>query len=154
MPGTPAGPRLDAGPPTARMTGLPTAAGRGRTRHEVPPRVRRRDQVPRDVVRDGRPRDTFATRRARAASPPGTGAAVSGPPARGRHRRGRGPGRGGPGGVAVPHRSAGDKIPDTVLIRVAPGSEDDIMLLTARVVRAERPVRKPGRAPAGPPVAG
>ncbi|WP_181808521.1 hypothetical protein [Streptomyces shenzhenensis] len=46
-----------------------------------------------------------------------------------------------------------DKIPDTVLIRLSPGSEDDIMLLTARAVRAACPVRKPGRAPAAPPAA-
>ncbi|MEV5953160.1 SpoIIE family protein phosphatase [Streptomyces sp. NPDC051987] len=42
-----------------------------------------------------------------------------------------------------------DKILDTVLARLAPGSEDDIALLAARAVRAERPAGTPGRTPYG-----
>ncbi|MFD8820047.1 SpoIIE family protein phosphatase [Streptomyces sp. NPDC059627] len=60
---------LYVNPHMARMTGLPAAAYLGRTQHEVLPHIQRPDQVLRDVIHDGRPREAVVTGRTWVDSP-------------------------------------------------------------------------------------
>ncbi|MER6536572.1 SpoIIE family protein phosphatase [Streptomyces sp900105755] len=60
---------LYVNPHMARATGLPAEAYLGRTQREVLPRLRRPDQVLRDVIRDGRPREAVVTGRTWVDSP-------------------------------------------------------------------------------------
>ncbi|MBW8795513.1 MAG: SpoIIE family protein phosphatase [Streptomyces sp.] len=60
---------LYVNPHMARATGVPAAAYPGHTQHEVLPHIRRPDQVLRDVIRDGRPREAIVTGRTWVDSP-------------------------------------------------------------------------------------
>ncbi|WP_316767622.1 SpoIIE family protein phosphatase [Streptomyces sasae] len=60
---------LYVNPHTARMTGLPAAAYIGHKLHEVLPHIRRSEQVLRDILRDGQPREIVVTGRTWVDSP-------------------------------------------------------------------------------------
>ncbi|MEV7387352.1 MULTISPECIES: SpoIIE family protein phosphatase [unclassified Streptomyces] len=60
---------LYVNPHMARMTGLPAAAYIGHKLHEVLPHVQRSEQVLRDILRDGQPREIVVTGRTWADSP-------------------------------------------------------------------------------------
>lgn len=60
---------LYVNPHMARMTGLPAAAYLGHTLHEVLPHIQRPEAVLRDVLHDGRPRETIVSGRTWVDSP-------------------------------------------------------------------------------------
>ncbi|MEW1774312.1 SpoIIE family protein phosphatase [Streptomyces sp. NPDC086777] len=60
---------LYVNPHMARATGVPAAAYPGRAQREVLPHLKRPDQVLRDVIRDGRPREAVVTGRTWVDSP-------------------------------------------------------------------------------------
>ncbi|MEU9450854.1 SpoIIE family protein phosphatase [Streptomyces sp. NPDC048277] len=60
---------LYVNPHMAQMTGLPAAAYIGHKLHEVLPHIQRSEEVLRDVLRDGRPREIVVTGRTWADSP-------------------------------------------------------------------------------------